>query len=196
MRIYHTDVCTTLSIESLAMHSSDSEKLLQAAARCAESLSLTSKKIVFAESCTSGLLAASLSRISGISEYLCGSFATYRNDSKVNWLGVSRSDLDDPQIGPVSETVALQMATGALSRTPEADLAVSITGHLGPGAPQELDGIAYSAIASRDGSTLIKQLLLDDSVAAESLLAANSLRETRQIAATLSVLAWVVAMNR
>lgn len=104
-------------------------------------------KIVFAESCTGGKLGAALSEIRGISDRLCGSFVTYRNDSKAKWLGVSRPKLQNP--GPVSAVVAKQMALGALKETPEADLAVSITGHLGPDAPKRYDGVVFIGIAIR-----------------------------------------------
>jgi nicotinamide mononucleotide (NMN) deamidase PncC len=42
------------------------------------------------------------------------------------------------------------MAVGVLERTPEADLAASVTGHLGPDAPAALDGVIYVGVARRD----------------------------------------------
>ncbi len=41
------------------------------------------------------------------------------------------------------------MAEGVLNRTPSASIAVAITGHLGPNAPMEQDGIAYVGFAAR-----------------------------------------------
>ena len=38
------------------------------------------------------------------------------------------------------------MATGVLSQTRQADIALAITGHLGPGAPAEKDGLIFIAI--------------------------------------------------
>lgn len=108
------------------------------------------RRLVFAESCTAGLLASSLSRIPGISNYFCGSMVTYRDASKSKWLGVDQKDLSSPKIGAVSETVAVQMATGVLEKTPEADIAVSVTGHLGPDAPVDLDGVAFVAVLFRE----------------------------------------------
>lgn len=102
-------------------------------------------RIVFAESCTGGLVAASLARVPGISAWHCGSLVTYRNGSKEKWLGIPAAILENP--GPVSEIVARQMAEHALQRTPEAKLAAAVTGHLGPGAPAALDGVAYIGIA-------------------------------------------------
>ncbi len=114
-------------------------------------LERTKRRIVFAESCTGGLVSASLARVPGISGFLCGSAVVYRLDTKAKWLGVPAALLDDP--GPVSEVVAREMALGVLAHTPEADLAASITGHLGPNAPDDQDGLVFIAIARRNTET-------------------------------------------
>lgn len=119
------------------------------AATLADALQQSNTRIVFAESCTAGLCSATLGSVPGISEHLCGSAVTYRNDTKMQWLGVSRNALS--HAGPVSQIVAQQMASGALERTPEADLAVSITGHLGPDAPEDIDGVVFIGVADRGG---------------------------------------------
>ena len=111
----------------------------------------TQRRIVFAESCTGGLVSAALARVPGISDFLCGSAVTYRLDTKAKWLGVSESLLLNP--GPVSEEVAREMALGVLALTPEADLAASITGHLGPHAPDDLDGLVFIGVARRSSGT-------------------------------------------
>ncbi len=123
-------------------------QLAEAAARLAVALERTGQRIVFAESCTAGLVAASLGQIAGISRWLCGSFVVYQEASKQQWLGVSAESLQ--QYTAVSGAVAIEMAQGALLRTAHADLAVSITGHLGPGAPPNQDGLAFVAIAGRN----------------------------------------------
>jgi nicotinamide-nucleotide amidase len=105
-------------------------------------------KIVLAESCTGGLVSAVLTLIPGISEFHCGSAVVYQVATKAAWLGVPRSLLRDP--GPVSEEVASRMVLGALRITPHADVAAAVTGHLGPGAPKDQDGIVYVAFARRD----------------------------------------------
>ena len=136
-------------------------------------------RFVFAESCTSGLAAAVLGRQAGISEYFCGSLVTYRNQSKQNWLEVDPEFLQDE--GPVSEVVAKAMAAGALIKTEQADVAVSITGHLGPDAPSELNGIVIIGIAIRneDGNV---------STVSHSFQLNSELREQRQQEAALLVL--------
>lgn len=121
---------------------------LEAAAdRLAALLLERKRKIVFAESCTAGLASAALARIPGISACHCGSAVVYRIETKAEWLGIPRDLLDNS--GPVSAAVAVEMAAGVLARTPEADCAASVTGHLGPGAPEGEDGLVYIATAVR-----------------------------------------------
>ncbi len=129
-----------------------SSMLRREAASLAEQLTLSRKRIVLAESCTAGLASASLAGLAGISRWLCGSAVTYREQTKVDWLGVLPAVIEHS--GVVSEVVAGEMASGVLARTPEADMAAAITGHLGPDAPRALDGVVYIALAvrSEDGT--------------------------------------------
>lgn len=115
-----------------------------------DALRAAGHRLVLAESCTAGNVAAELGQLPGISESLCGSMVVYRNDSKAEWLGVSRALLDDPAIGPVSAAVTLALAHSVLQRTPEATLGAAITGHLGPGAPAGYDGCVFCAIVERN----------------------------------------------
>ncbi len=102
---------------------------------------------VFAESCTGGLLAATMTRIPGVSQLFCGSAVVYQVETKAHWLGIPARLLRRP--GPVSHQVAQAMVRGLLERTPQAVLAVSTTGHLGPQAPAELDGVLYVGLGMR-----------------------------------------------
>src|SRR6185436_14313548 len=90
-------------------------------------------KVVFAESCTGGLVAGALTQVPGISDHHCGGVVVYRNETKRAYLGISERLLKNP--GAVSEVVAREMATRVLDLTPEADISAAVTGHLGPGAP-------------------------------------------------------------
>ncbi|MEZ6125214.1 MAG: CinA family protein [Planctomycetaceae bacterium] len=112
-------------------------------------------RIVFAESCTAGLISASMARIPGVSEVLAGSAVVYQLATKTQWLNVESSLLQDP--GPVSEIVSHRMATGALQITPHASIAASVTGHLGPDAPADLDGLAWSTVALRNASGIVTE---------------------------------------
>lgn len=114
----------------------------------AERLAMGTRRVVFAESCTAGQVAATLAAVPGISQFLCGSAVTYRNGTKATWLHVPCLALD--RYGAVSLVVANRMAVGVLENTPEADLSLSITGHLGPGAPNNQDGLVYVGAALRD----------------------------------------------
>lgn len=113
-------------------------------------LERTGLLLVCAESCTGGLVSATLAGIPGASHHLCGSAVVYRNATKAQWLGVSAEVLDDPARGDVCEETAILMAQGALAQTPEATVSVSITGHLGPGSPAGFDGVIYIGWAERD----------------------------------------------
>jgi PncC family amidohydrolase len=87
------------------------------------------KKIVFAESCTGGLLSALFTEIPGSSEFLWGGFVVYSVEAKIALLGLERGQIE--RDGVVSTATAAAMARGALERS-EAELAVAITGYAGP----------------------------------------------------------------
>jgi nicotinamide-nucleotide amidase len=87
-------------------------------------------RVVTAESCTGGLLAASIAGVSGSSSALEGSFVTYAPSMKVNALGVSAQLIQEQTV--YDPQVARQMATGALDAAPAAGLALAITGVGGP----------------------------------------------------------------
>jgi len=123
-----------------------------AARRVAKLLKASGLKVVFAESCTGGLVSGSLTQIPGISEHHCGGVVVYRDETKAAYLDIPPKLLDDP--GPVSRQVAELMAQGVLDRTPEADLSAAVTGHLGPNAPKKLDGLVFIAIAVRKPATV------------------------------------------
>ncbi len=118
-------------------------------------------KLVLAESCTAGLIAATLGCVPGVSNWLCGSFVVYRSASKSNWLGVPESVLDDPAQGPVSSIASQLLAEAALLHTPEANWSVAITGDVGPGAPKATDGVCFVAMTlGRDRPILQTRLQL------------------------------------
>lgn len=89
--------------------------------------------IVTAESCTAGLVCASLSLADGASDALHGGFVTYTKANKIEALGVDKDLLE--REGSVNAEVVRQLASGALARSP-ADLALAVSGVLGP-SPDE-----------------------------------------------------------
>lgn len=118
------------------------------AAEVAGALALSGRRIVFAESCTCGMVACELGKIPGISAWLCGSAVTYQSETKSAWLDVDPVQIDTHTA--VSNEVARSMAVGVLAKTPHADLSVSITGHFGPDAPDGFDGVVFIGVAKRD----------------------------------------------
>lgn len=106
--------------------------------------------LAVAESCTGGLVGATLSGRPGSSAWFLGGIIAYANSLKTNLLGVP-SDLLEAH-GAVSPETAQAMADGARSRT-GADVAVALTGIAGPdgGTPAKPVGLVYIAVASPTG---------------------------------------------
>jgi len=121
------------------------------------------KRIVLAESCTGGAIAANFTVVPGVSEVFCGSMVVYRNDSKTQWLGLDPAMLADPKIGPVSPQTSELLARQVLAHTPEADFALAITGHFGPDAPAHLNRRIFVTLVRReDFQVWTKDALLPD----------------------------------
>jgi len=106
--------------------------------------------IATAESCTGGLVAATLTEIPGSSDVFERGFVTYSDAAKAAMLGVPTLVLQ--RFGAVSRETAEAMAQGALAHSP-ADLAVSITGIAGPGggSPGKPVGLVHFAAVARGG---------------------------------------------
>jgi nicotinamide-nucleotide amidase len=108
-------------------------------------------KITTAESCTGGMISSSLTEVAGSSAVFEYGFVTYANKAKVDMLGVTSASLQ--KYGAVSEQVASEMASGALTRS-NADFAVSVTGIAGPGASEfKPEGRVCFGLAKRYGET-------------------------------------------
>ncbi|MFC2094636.1 competence/damage-inducible protein A [Bacteroidota bacterium] len=99
-------------------------------------------KISTAESCTGGLIASTLTNISGSSAYFERGIVCYTNASKVEILRVNEDTLAEH--GAVSMEVAMQMAEGVKS-TSGSDIGIAVTGIMGPtGATTDKPvGLAY-----------------------------------------------------
>ena len=119
----------------------------------AKRLADSKRRIVLAESCTVGMAAAVLGGCPGISAWFCGSAVAYRAETKSQWLGVGQELIE--QFSAESADTSQAMALAALAKTPEADLAAAITGHLGPQAPATIDGKVFMAIAFRESGEVI-----------------------------------------
>src|SRR6478736_4091788 len=117
--------------------------------------------IATAESCTGGLLAATLTAIPGSSDVFERGFVTYSNASKSEMLGVPVWLIE--RHGAVSEDVARAMAGGALTHS-QASLAVAVTGVAGPdgGTPEKPVGLVHFAAAQRNAPVTHEMVLFGD----------------------------------
>jgi nicotinamide-nucleotide amidase len=117
----------------------------------ARELTMHQATIATAESCTGGLLAERLTRISGSSAYFLGGVVSYSNTLKSAWVDVPAEIIESR--GAVSSEVAVALADGIRRRT-GATLGVGITGVAGPtgGTPEKPVGTVHVAIADASGS--------------------------------------------
>ena len=99
-------------------------------------------KISFAESCTGGLLASSITSIGGASKIFNLGLVTYSNQAKINFLKVNKNIIK--KYGAVSHECCLAMVNN-LSKISKATINVSITGIAGPngGTKQKPVGLVY-----------------------------------------------------
>lgn len=123
-------------------------EIVDLARRVVEGNRAAGRKLVVAESCTGGLVAAALTEIAGSSAVLDRGFVTYSNEAKTRELGVSGDIID--AFGAVSIACVYAMAKGALERS-NADVAVAISGIAGPdgGSLQKPVGTVVFARAVR-----------------------------------------------
>lgn len=107
------------------------------------------KTVTCAESCTGGMVAATITDIAGSSAVFERGFVTYSNAAKSEMLGVSQATLDT--YGAVSEDVAREMATGA-RKAAGADFAIAVSGIAGPGGSDfKPEGRVCFALATAAG---------------------------------------------
>lgn len=99
-----------------------------------------------AESCTGGLVAKTLTDVSGASAVFWGGVVSYDNSVKQNVLGVKKETLDS--VGAVSHDTACQMAKG-VQRVINTNIGISTTGIAGPtgGTAEKPIGTVYVGIA-------------------------------------------------
>jgi nicotinamide-nucleotide amidase len=112
-----------------------------------------------AESCTGGLIAATLTAIPGASDVVDCGFVPYSNAAKHEQLGVPLALIQAD--GAVSEPVARAMAEGALARS-RATIAVAVTGLTGPGGStvEKPVGLVWIGVAKSGQPVASERLLL------------------------------------
>ena len=114
-------------------------------------------KISFAESCTGGLLASSITSISGSSKIFNIGLVTYSNQSKIDILNVPKQIIT--KHGAVSYETCLSMVKN-LSKISKSNISISVTGIAGPkgGTIKKPVGLVYIGI-KKANKTLIKRYL-------------------------------------
>tara|TARA_Y100001970_G_scaffold142510_1_gene175261 strand:- start:5753 stop:6214 length:462 start_codon:yes stop_codon:yes gene_type:complete len=114
---------------------------------------LTKKKlkISFAESCTGGLLASSITSISGASKVFNLSLVTYSNQAKINVLKVNKNIIK--KYGAVSHECCSAMVKN-LSKISKANINVSITGIAGPKGGTKLKPVGLIYIGIKKGNKI------------------------------------------
>jgi len=102
-------------------------------------------KISFAESCTGGLLASTITSVSGSSKIFNLGLITYSNQAKIKILKVNKNIIK--KYGAVSHECCSAMVKN-LSKISKADINISITGIAGPkgGTRQKPVGLVFIGV--------------------------------------------------
>ena len=138
-------------------------------------------KISFAESCTGGLLANTITSISGASKVFNMGFITYSNQAKIKILKISKNIII--KYGAVSPECCKAMVVN-LSKISKANINVSITGIAGPngGTKKKPEGLVYIGIIKGSKIIIIKNLFqskkrksIQKSTVKKAIKAVNSL---------------------
>ncbi len=123
---------------------------------------LNKKKLTvsFAESCTGGLLASTITSISGSSKVFNMGLITYSNNAKVKLLKVPKKTIT--KYGAVSHETCLSMVEN-LSKISKSNISISITGVAGPngGTKQKPVGLVYVGL-KKGRKTIIKKNLFEN----------------------------------
>ncbi len=109
------------------------------------------------ESCTGGMLASTITNVSGSSKVFNESIVTYSNEAKIKYLDVSFDTLNAH--GAVSSECALEMSNKLFDKT-NSDITISITGIAGPGGGTENKpvGLVYFGVNYQGESKTYKKV--------------------------------------
>ena len=120
-------------------------------------LTIKKLKVSFAESCTGGLLASSITSIGGSSKVFNLGLVTYSNNAKVKILKVPKKTIN--KYGAVSHETCLSMVKN-LSRISKSNISISITGVAGPngGTKEKPVGLVYIGLKKGDKTIIRKNL--------------------------------------
>ena len=130
-------------------------------------------KIAVAESCTGGLVSASLINYPGISSVFMEGCVTYSNEAKMKSLGVKQETLD--VYGAVSSQCAEEMAAG-VARRYNTNIGIATTGIAGPdgGTDEKPVGLVYFGIYI-NGKVISKKYIFNGNRQGIRVRAANTI---------------------
>src|SRR6056300_1424816 len=114
-------------------------------------------KISFAESCTGGMLASSITSISGASKVFNLGLVTYSNQAKIKILRVNKSI--SKNYGAVRAECGKTMVIN-LTKISQADIHLSVTGIAGPngGTKNKPVGLVYIGVKKSNKLVIFKNL--------------------------------------
>jgi nicotinamide-nucleotide amidase len=124
-------------------------------------LNMRNLTLATAESCTGGMLAERLTRVSGSSRSYLGGAVVYSNALKTAFAGVPEKMIE--QHGAVSEEVARELAAGIRKKT-GASLGIAITGIAGPtgGTEEKPVGLVYLALCDGKKTQVVEKRFSGD----------------------------------
>ncbi|MCB9861436.1 MAG: nicotinamide-nucleotide amidohydrolase family protein [Phycisphaeraceae bacterium] len=137
--------------------------------------------LAVAESCTGGLIGATITSVAGSSACFAGGFIVYANEMKQRAIGVSAMTLE--QHGAVSRQCAIEMANGALEGA-RADIAVAVTGIAGPDGGTETKpvGTVWIGLARHGKLTSARHFIFPGD------------RQSVRVLTVQTVLQWILAL--
>ena len=132
------------------------------------------KTIAVAESCTGGLAAGLLTRLSGSSRYFILGVVAYSNEAKINILHIPKAIIR--RKSAISKEVALALAQ-AVRKLGKTDFGIGITGIAGPtgATAQKSVGTVFIAVNSKNKNLCKKCLFKGDRLKIRKSAALKSL---------------------
>ena len=120
---------------------------------------LKDKKMIISvvESCTGGMLASTITNVSGSSSVFNESIVTYSNEAKTKYLDVSKNTINT--YGAVSSECAKEMSKGLFKKT-KSNITLSITGIAGPtgGTKEKPVGLVYFGLTYKGETNTYKKI--------------------------------------
>lgn len=153
--------------------------LIKAGNEAVRSLKEKGLTVTFMESCTGGLLAASVTSVPGASDVFKGSLVTYSNGTKTGMGKVPEAVINE--YTAVSENTAVAMAESG-REIADADICISVTGNAGPDPSEGKPvGLVYIGTDTAKGSGYLKLELEGERNEIRMAAALTALRVLRRL---------------